>query len=151
MERIAIGQIPNIPSGSNRWRVYEEVENKVECLCPGTMMDRKEDRNGDWMRIAHTTIIDKLVRCLAEWEEMDIHIAFRNNGESGNGNRNTPRREVNLSERIKQREIWLARGVMDQLQELAQFEINNRGLHCGVDVWPILVDYGWVKYQRNDM
>ena len=135
---------------SNCWRGYEKTKNKVECLCPGTMIDQKEDRNGDWMKIAHTAIITKMIRCLAEWEEINTYIAFKSRKTNGSGNRETSWQGMDLSEGIKQRELWLARGVVDQLQELAQFELDNRGLHCGVDIWPILVDYGWVWYQRNE-
>ena len=66
----------------------------------------------------------------------------------GNGEGKTVWRDAEWLERINQREMWLAKGVVDQLQELAQFEIDNRGLHCEVDIWPILVDYGWAWYQQ---
>ena len=77
------------------------------------MIDEEEDKNGDWMKIAHTAIITKLIQCLAEWEEIHIYTAFKSREIKGSGNGKTSWQSVDWSEGITQRELWLAKGVVD--------------------------------------
>ena len=137
-----------IPNMSEEGRKYEKTISKIECLCLGSMIDQEEDDSGNWMKIAHTTIITKMIQCLADWEKIHTYIVLKGRGIEGNGEGKTVWKDAEWLERINQREMWLAKGVVDQLQELAQFELDNRGLHCEVDIWPILVDYGWAWYQK---
>ena len=42
------------------------------------MVPEEEDRYGDWMKIAHTAIITKMVQFLAEWEDIRAYTASKN-------------------------------------------------------------------------
>ena len=46
----------------------EQREYIFQCKCPGTMSDWDEEQGGDFMKIAHSAIITKLIKCLSEWE-----------------------------------------------------------------------------------
>ena len=109
---------------NNGTKRYEQSEYTFQCRCPGTMSDWVEEECGDFMKIAHSAIIAKLIRCLSEWREMSRH---------QNGEQQT------------QGEREMERAVENQLRELEKFEDENRTKHCGVDVWMILCEHGWIR------
>ena len=54
----------------SRTRGCEQREYTFQCKCPGTMSDWVEEEDGDFMKIAHSAIITKLIKCLSEWEKV---------------------------------------------------------------------------------
>ena len=109
---------------NNKARWYERGECIFQCRCPGTMSEWVEEEGGDFMKIAHSAIIAKLMRCLSEWRKI-----------SGQQNEDRPTEEKRKAEEA----------VGNQLRELEKFEAENRTKHCGIDVWMILIEYGWIR------
>ena len=101
----------------------EQGENTLQCKCPGTMSDWEEERDGNFMKIAHSAIITKLIKCLEEWKKV---------------------REQRSREQATQEERRLEGLVGEQLRELEGFEAENKNKHCDVNIWMILVKYGWI-------
>ena len=104
-------------------RSHEQREYTLQCKCPGTMSELDEEQDGDFMKIAHSAIITKLIECLAEWEKV---------------------REQRSREQTTQEERRLEGLVGEQLRELEGFEAENKNKHCDVNIWMILVEYGWI-------
>ena len=48
-------------------------------------------------------------------------------------------------EQQTQGEREMERAVENQLRELEKFEDENRTKHCGIDVWMILCEHGWIR------
>ena len=103
-------------NGEKQGRKREQRKYTFQCECPGTMLDWVEEEGGDWMRIAHSAIIAKLIQCLREWEKA---------------------REQRDRKRTTQEERRLAEMVGGQLRELEKFEAENENRYCDINVWMI--------------
>ena len=123
-----------------RWRRYETTAYRIECHCPGTLVEEEEEECGDWMRIAHTSIVGKMLEFLDEWKEVYACISLGGQGLRRNGRSDVSWQDM---EWMIQRESQLTRCILEQLQELANFEELNVGKHCKMDVRPILEEHGW--------
>ena len=88
------------------------------------MSDWVEEEYGDFMKIAHSAIIAKLIRCLSEWGK----VCGQQSGKQAT------QEERNVEEAVGK-----------QLHELEKFEAENRTKHCDVDVWMILIEHGWIR------
>ena len=67
------------------------------------MVGKEEDERGDWMKIAHTTIITRMIQCLEEWEDIHTFIGIK-----------SQEREISKQENDwrAQKEQYLAEGVV---------------------------------------
>ena len=102
----------------------KENNGTFQCRCPGTMSDRVEEECGDFMKIAHSAIIAKLIRCLSEWRR----VCGQQSGKQ-----------------MAQEEQDVEEAVGKQLRELEKFEAENRTKYCDIDVWMILIEHGWIR------
>ena len=104
-------------------------------------MEEEAEEWGDWIRIAHIAIVGKMVEFLGEWKEVYVNIGLKSQDLRGNGKSEISWRDM---EWMTQRECRLAECIQEQLRELANFEDNNVGKHCKMDVRRILEEHGWM-------